>query len=253
MPNVKGKYKTNIKSLIDTLIEAYNNGNLFEDANHIFLTNEEDTLLVGLNKEDGSFINSRSGADKSNRRSYVSLNIYDEDTDEYRSYMLNNYLFYVVARAILDDDTDTLNNLLSGWEINHINGDSLDNRLLNLEVVPGYLNKAHSRLMYEINNYFPDAVEIIGTDCNGNRMHRFCGTMSEGISCKEIQEYNKCTKDDKIKAYKGSENHFSEKELEKIICRITLGSRVYNFKYGIKHNGWFTPKPLKYRLKYLEN
>lgn len=252
MPNVKGKYKENIKSLINRLIDAYNNDNLFEDANSIYLTDGEDNLLVGLSKSDGKFINSKSGADKSNRRSYIALDIYDEDKDEYRCYMLNNYLFYIVSRAILDDDTDTLNHLISGWEINHINGDSLDNGPENLEVVPGYLNKAHSRLMYEINNYFPDAVEIIGTDCNGNRMHRFCGTMSEGISCKEIQAYNKCA-ENKIKAYKGTENHFSEKELEKIICRITLGSRTYDFKYGNKHNGWFTPKPLRYRLKNLED
>lgn len=74
-------------------------------------------------------------------------------------------------------------------EINHKNGDTWDSRPENLEVTTTGLNKAHSRLLSEINKYFPDIVEITGKDCQGNISHRFVNPENR-ISCEDILKYN---------------------------------------------------------------
>lgn len=86
-------------------------------------------------------------------------------------------------------DTAIHDYILDTYEINHIDGDTYNCKIENLEVVKSYLNKCHSRLMSEIHYYYPKIVEEIGTDCKNNVMHRFTSNLYR-IDCSMIEEYN---------------------------------------------------------------
>lgn len=161
------------------------------------------TILGIMDVYSGTWVSSTSGNRKSNKRAYVNIPL-----DEHPTFMCAAYWFKVacdgifqyertsaekldkwingIERSVLASDGIWVKECLPG-EINHINGDSLDNFSGNLEVTTRSLNLAHSRLMSETAYHFPHLINT-EIDCQGKKMHSWVDGL--GVNCKLIEEWN---------------------------------------------------------------
>ena len=107
-------------------------------------------------------------------------------------------------------------NYSEGWmgpmvdvcDINHINGNSLDNRDCNLEVDTKGMNLAHARFMSEVKYHYPELIET-SVDCQGNDMNRWADGV--GVSCSQIRDWNSNNPNDAIKAFKDKKGELTSK------------------------------------------
>lgn len=237
--NIKGREAKNREALCELMEEAYDNGLLVEasteDAGSVYvLLDENEDAVAVLNKNSGEFMFTKAGAKKSNKRQYVSLPLPTN-----KSFMCSNYTFRVIAEGLLSNKSehkeryDRFKNGISvyraytreeckeegldyseGWmgphvdacDINHINGDTTDNRDCNLETDTKAMNMAHARFMAEVHAYYPDLIseEI---DCQGNKMHQW--TDDVGVSCSQIRAWNDLNKNDVIKSFKDKKGEWT--------------------------------------------
>lgn len=248
----KNRESKNRESLCEMMEQAYNDNRLIEasleDAGEVYvLLDDEEQAVVALEKNSGEFMFTKAGKNKSNKRQYVSLPLVTN-----KSYMCSNYTFRIIAEGLLSDKPEhkerysmfkegkhtwrkytreeciemnlnpsegMMGPIVDMCDINHINGNSLDNRDCNLEVDTKGMNLAHARFMAEVHAYYPDLIseEI---DCQGNKMHQW--TDGVGVSCSQIRDWNKLNKGDEIKAFKDKKGQFTSKlTLEQIDRMLT--------------------------------
>lgn len=227
---MKRSYEDNKAELCNTLERAYDNGELYIDTddNAYVLINNNDTIRIyadGVVTRNG--IVSRAGINKSNRRSYTGLLLDDGDVRT-----LANYDILVAVEGILiEEHRDRYELFRDGLTtynghprhvrclVNHINGDSLDDRSENLEVVSAGMNNAHSRLMAEVHYYFPHLVNEM-VDCQGNKMHSWVDGV--GISCDNIQKWNRLHPECIIKAFKDKKGSWTPRMSYEQILEILI-------------------------------
>jgi hypothetical protein len=240
----------NREVLCEMLEQAYDENRLveasLEDAGNVYvLLDKEDNALVTLDKNSGEFLFTKAGKNKSNKRQYVSLPLPTN-----KSYMCANYTFRVVAEGLLSNKPEHVNryklfkegreeyrrytredckaqgvNFSEGWmgtlcdptDINHINGNSLDNRDANLEVDTKAMNMAHARFMAEVHAYYPDLVSE-ELDCQGNKMHQWVDKI--GVSCSQIRSWNDLNKNDVIKSFKDKKGEWTSRLTKEQIDRM---------------------------------
>lgn len=211
---------------------------------------------VALDCNTGEFLYTSAGKGKSNNRQYVNIPIENND-----KYMCAAYTFAVICRGLFEETPDNVQALdmykngvqenraynkkecdclgytytsnenkatrgpvITEVVINHINGNSRDNRNSNLELDSLGMNNAHARLMSEIHYYFPHLVSK-ALDCQGHAMHTYICTP---ISCKDIRRWNKENPDCIIKAWKDKKGNFTPRLTKEQVTSIL------NF-FGIKY------------------
>jgi hypothetical protein len=106
----------------------------------------------------------------------------------------------------LDYSEGWMGPMIDSCDINHINGDTTDNRDVNLEVDTKALNMAHARFMAEVHWYYPEMVSE-DIDCQGNKMHQW--TDKIGVSCQQIRAWNDLNKNDVIKSFKDKKGEWT--------------------------------------------
>lgn len=238
--NIKGREAKNRAALCEMLEQANEDGRLVEasteDAGSVYVLldeNEEEALVV-LNKTTGEFMFTQAGKNKSNKRQYVSLPLPTN-----KSFMCSNYTFRVIAEGLLSSNNrhqeryEKFKNGISvyraftreeckeqgldyseGWmgpcvdtcDINHINGDTTDNRDENLEADTKGMNLAHARFMSEVKYHYSELIET-NIDCQGNDMNRWADGI--GVSCSQIRDWNSKNPDDAIKAFKDKKGEWT--------------------------------------------
>lgn len=247
--NNKGREAKNRAALCEMLEQAYDEGRLIEvsteDSGEVYvLMNDEEQAVVALDKNSGGFMFTQAGKHKSNKRQYVSLPLPTNN-----SFMCSNYTFRVIAEGLLSSNSkhqeryhlfkngkETYRaytreeckkeglDYSEGWmgpmvdvcDINHINGDTTDNRDVNLEVDTKGMNLAHARFMSEVKYHYPDLIET-STDCQGNDMNRWADGI--GVSCSQIREWNSKYKDT-IKAFKDKKGEWNSKLTKEQVDRM---------------------------------
>lgn len=232
MGNTTGKYEKNKAAFCEMMEAAKADGRLISlpDADILDI----DGKLIFRLSPTGNYLDIKAGKKKSNKRAYVSvpLNGHKFMCPDYWAKIACDYLLHGVGDYNLWRDGVKTWGVLPrshpSWRktevmmgpytinmvINHINGDSLDCKTSNLEVVSEALNKAHSRLMSEIHYWYPDIVKEV-EDCQGNKMH--CYSDGVGISCKQIQEWNSKNKDKEIRAFVDKRGEFNSRFSRDII------------------------------------
>lgn len=194
--NKQGQALINKQTFIDYMRDAYEDGRLYvnDDGDVYMLVDEEGYVVVTMDVESGMYTNTKAGNKKSNKRQYINID----------GLMRPNYEFRIVAEGLLAINNEAVDRFeyyeeTDCAEINHMNGNTLDNRFSNLEVTTKALNRAHSRFMSEAAEYYPDLF-IIRVDCQGRRMHSWVDNV--GISCKQVAEWNSENDDMQIMAFK---------------------------------------------------
>lgn len=226
MANSAGKYNINKEEFCQMMEDAFKSGRLINLDGLDILADENGNIVFHQDCVTGSYIGTSAGSDKSNKRSYVNVPLPSN-----RKFMCPDYWAKIACDYILRgtgdfiiwrDGIHTWGEIPKGhpsWRpkekmfgpyvidtvINHINGNSLDPRSKNLEVVSNALNTAHARLMSEIHYWYPDIVEEV-EDCQGNKMHIYSDGV--GISCSKIEDWNKKHKDLEIRAFKDKKGEF---------------------------------------------
>lgn len=239
--NSQGREATNRKALCFFMKEAYDNGLLVvastEDAGSVYvLLDENEEAVAVLDKNSGEFMFTKAGAKKSNKRQYVSMPLPTN-----KSFMCSNYTFRIVAEGLLsnkpehksrykefkegryvyrtytkeeckemgfDPSEGMMGPAYDVCDINHINGDTTDNRDENLEVDTKAMNMAHARFMAEVKVYYPELIET-EVDCQGNSMNKWVDKI--GITCKQIRDWNLENPEDAIKAFKDKKGEWTSR------------------------------------------
>lgn len=193
MANSRGRSIENKYARIDMMETAYAEGKLVKDIAGVnyLLFDSDDTLLAMMQIDSGEYQLSTAGQHKSNKRSYIEI----------KGMMFNAHDFKLIADGIFaryNKERTRENGIIASKylsyidgeskEVNHINGNTLDNRTENLEVVTRALNMAHARLMAEVEVYFPNLVTH-DVDCQGNKMHTWVD--GKGVSCRQIEDWNR--------------------------------------------------------------
>lgn len=210
--------KRNRELLCEYMEQGFKDGRLYEtdlDGRDVYILekendNDEIKALV-LDKKTGDWLFSEAGQDKGNKRAYLACPLPGN-----KEYMLSNYTFRVVVEGLLGNSDqaerydkykngvviyrriepgepgyckgDTMYGpSLDSGQINHINGDTLDNSDSNLEVTTEGLNKAHSRFMAEVHYWFPELI-VEEFDCQGKAMHKWVDGV--GVTCEQIRAWN---------------------------------------------------------------
>lgn len=250
MANSKGKEVDNKLSLCSMMEQAYEEDRLIEanleTGGKVYaLLNEQGNTLVVLDKTTGKFLFTKAGANKSNKRQYINLPIPGNT-----KYMIANYTFRIIAEGLLSDNSKhkdryiryrdgvytyrlytkeeciekgynpkegIMGPIYDATDINHINGNTNDNRDCNLEVDTKGMNNAHSRLMAEVAYYHPELISV-SDDCQGHKMHKWVDSI--GISCKQIRDWNKRNPNDTIKAFRDKNGEWTPGLTEEQVDRI---------------------------------
>jgi hypothetical protein len=219
MSNTRGKEDVNKREFVSYMQNMQKVNKLIKEV-----ANERDIYHLKDGKNDikvdvetGEYINRECGKHKSNRRAYAEIKLPNGET-----FMCPNYTFRLVADGFLSGDWHLNHRCMNYWDeknvdINHINGDTLDNRSENLEVVSKGMNRVHSRLMSEIHVYYPYLVGEI-EDCQGNRMHVWKDGV--GLKCEQIEAWNKRNPDLVIKAFKDKAGTFRSRFTHDQVTRM---------------------------------
>lgn len=202
MANRKGAAEKNMMALKTSLVKAYKNGLLTFNNNVITLYDESNNKIVSMDAETGNWIGSNAGKNKGNHRAYFAIPV---DTDK-KVMECPNYTFKILSLCLTRRTKSDVEKCFKyvdkdkNMVINHINGDTLDNTDSNLEVVTVGMNNAHGAYMREVNTYFPDIVEKIETtNRRGNTETSYRWTDEIGVSCDEIEKWNKSHADNPIR------------------------------------------------------
>jgi hypothetical protein len=152
---------------------------------------------------DMVFEKCEAGKRKMNKRSYISFPIPGNE-----KFMLANYIGMIAVGTVLDDFWASFksNNwhdsfkVMDKKELNHADGDQTNNTYDNFDVTTPALNKAHSRLMAEIHNAFPNVYTEEFVDVKGNRQHKFIN--GNKVFGADIEKFNRSHLNCKIQAFK---------------------------------------------------
>lgn len=214
--NSYDRYAENKKELYEYLKELHNTGSLTcTDGKYTV-----DNSCAIMDIETGKWINSSSGCNKANSRSYVRFPL---PTNE--MFMCADYWFKVICDGLFNNETmlfDKMQDFVNGITvygelpvksytsgcrkekmygpmhfdtvINHCNGDVTDNSSDNLEACTNFYNSAHSYIMRQLCKHFPN-VSSYYIDNLGSKHYK----MSIRISSIDIEQYNNCISDIKYK------------------------------------------------------
>lgn len=249
--NTKGREMQNRAALCEMLETAYDEGRLMEVSTenagnvYVLLDENEEEAVVALDKNSGEFLFTNAGKNKSNKRQYVSLPLPTN-----KSYMCSNYTFRIIAEGLLssnskhqsrykefkegryvyriytkeecieqgfDPSEGMMGPAYDVCDINHINGDTTDNRDCNIEVDTKGMNLAHARFMSEVKYHYPDLIET-SIDCQGNDMNRWADGV--GVSCQQIRAWNSANPNDVIRAFKDKKGEWNSKLTKEQVDRM---------------------------------
>jgi hypothetical protein len=243
--NIKGREMVNRASLCEMLETAYNNNELVDTGSVYCLLDSNRQPVVELDKATGEFLHTQAGKNKSNKRQYVSLPLVCN-----KSYMCSNYTFRVIVEGLLSNNNKhqerykefkegryayrlytkeeciekgfnpkegMMGPAYDPTDINHINGNSLDNRDCNIEVDTKAMNMAHARFMAEVHQYYPELVSE-DTDCQGNKMHVW--TDGVGVTCSQIRDWNSENPKDAIKAFKDKKGEWTSRLTKEQVTKM---------------------------------
>ena len=243
--NTKGREMKNREALCEMMEQANANGELVDTGSVYALLDSNKQPVVALDKATGEFLNTQAGKNKSNKRQYVSLPLICN-----KSYMCSNYTFRVITEGLLSNKPKHVNRykefkegrevyrlytkeecIAEGFDpsegmmgpavdicdINHINGDTTDNRDCNLEVDTKGMNLAHARFMSEVKYHYPDLIET-SIDCQGNDMNRWADGI--GVSCSQIRDWNSENPNDAIKAFKDKKGEWTSRLTKEQVTKM---------------------------------
>lgn len=233
MANKKGANDNNYRQLSEYCMDKIK-------ANEFKIEYTEDDLIVSIEDYSGNtryvglqtgtvylegYKESKGGLNKSNKRCYIPFSLPTNNKALPAAYTL------VMALGLVSDDYDTRSKSLQWHEaiaesskcrvINHINGNSMDNRPCNLEITTVGLNNAHSALMYELEYAYNNEYVIRYGEDSNHLMY----VDSKEISCKEIEKFNRYNSKNIIirplRTPKGEvTRHFSMSDLDYILKEI---------------------------------
>lgn len=223
----KNSVSYNKESFINYMEDKLSSGLVSIDDKFIAVKdNNSNKLNFVIDRQDGSYVGSTAGKNKSNGRSYINVDLGNG------SIMLANY--WVVAYLKYREDEGLVEDWVNGADINHINGDTQYNNPENLEIVSKSINMIHSRLMSDIHKFYPNIVTE-DEDCQGNKKHKFIGV--KGISGKQIQRWNEThSKEEQLTAKVSKTGVFrcgyTKHFIDQIITKFKLDD-YYDFEGGV--------------------
>lgn len=106
------------------------------------------------------------------------------------------------------------------YEVNHKDGDKLNNCLLNLEWVTPDYNKLHAKL----NGFYKCGEDLHLSKLSNNEVHWICKRLEEGLNAREI--YNQCKFRDKVSSFDSC--------ISKILNQQSFTSVSNNYNFDTK-------------------
>ena len=178
--------------------------------------------------EDGNWKieEATTGENKDNSRQYISISIEDNP-----DYMLVNYVLVMCLGSVSPKIEDRIKS--NNWKydlhmsdktpvINHINGNTLDNRISNLESTTMGLNAVHGRLMYELELHYGDKYVVRYGKNKAKQQLKYRDGV--GVSCKEIVQFNSTHEDLALRGLKSKQSGYTPSQMRYIVDRLGINS-----------------------------
>lgn len=218
--NREGLSEENKIYLLNSITQAYK-------LNKIIIT--DGTVVdtehnVSIDLYTGQWLESTAGQNKANRRAYLNLNCSGKNI------MCPDYTYICVIRALINNDTNTLDKLRAGFIVNHMNGDVQDNRAQNHEIIDDTDNKLHAALLHCIKLYFADYVwEYKYKNGRKEMTQNILNNRDANVSVAYIKEFNEFIENNKT-------------------CKVYRMTQINTLK---SRDGEYKELPNKETIKYL--
>lgn len=138
----------NIEIIVKSIIEAFKKNQLIIADGVVIDTNHNITIDL----TSGNWLDDSDVKEKANRVRCKKIKL-DEITVE-----VSDYTYITITRALINNDTETINKLKNGFVINHKNGDVQDNRENNIEIIGNEDKGLHEATLHHLYIYFSDFV-----------------------------------------------------------------------------------------------